>query len=63
MSDEIKSGQEIITEFFAELENENQLDSGTVDAILELYKDGKFSATNISNALSSLRQEQASDED
>ena len=63
MNEEIKSGNEILTEFFADLENEKELDSDTVSAVLNLYKEGRLSVTNIANALSDLRQEQASDKD
>ena len=63
MNEEIKSGNEILTEFFADLENEKELDSDTVSAVLNLYKEGRLSVTNIANTLSDLRQEQASDKD
>lgn len=63
MNEEIKSGNEILTEFFADLEKEKELDSDTVSAVLNLYKEGKLSVTNIANALSDLRQEQAIDKD
>ena len=63
MNEEIKSGKEILTEFFADLENVKELDSDTVSAVLNLYEEGRLSVTNIANALSDLRQEQASDKD
>lgn len=63
MNEEIKSGKEILTEFFADLENEKELDGDTVSAVLNLYKEGRLSVTNIANALSDLRQDQASDKD
>lgn len=63
MSNEIKSGKEILTEFFSDLEKDDSLDSNTVAAVILLYKEGKFSDTNIANALSQLREDQDSDKD
>lgn len=63
MSNEIKSGKEILTEFFSDLEKDDSLDSNTVAAVILLYKEGKFSDRNIANALSQLREDQDSDKD
>ncbi len=63
MSNEMKSGKEILTEFFSDLEKDDSLDSNTVAAVILLYKEGKFSDRNIANALSQLREDQDSDKD
>lgn len=63
MNNEIKSGKEILTEFFSGLEKDESLDSDTVAAITELFKDGKLSDKSVANALSELREEQDSDKD
>ena len=42
MSNEIKSGKEILTEFFSDLEKDDSLDSDTVAALTQLYKDCKL---------------------
>ena len=63
MSSEMKSGKEILTEFFSDLEKDDSLDSDTVAAVTQLYKDGKLSDRNIANALSQLREDQDSDKD
>ena len=63
MNNEIKSGKEILTEFFSGLEKDESLDSDTVAAITELFKDGKLSDKSVANALRELREEQDSDKD
>ena len=55
MSSELKSGQEILDEFFSQITNIDGVDKAVADAILKLYKDGKLTNTNLSNDLSSIR--------
>lgn len=56
MSDEIKSGKDVIDEFFAEIPNVEGVDQKTVDKLVELYGTGKLTDRNIQNALEELKQ-------
>lgn len=55
MSDEIKSGREVIDEFFAEIPNVEGVNEKTVNKLVELYSDGKLTDSNIQNALEELK--------
>ena len=57
MKTDIKSGQQILDEFFFELAIEEELDTKTVQLIVELYKDGRLSDRNVLNSLAELREE------
>lgn len=57
MAKQIKSGKEVLDDFFAEIKNENGLDHETISAILELYNNGKLTDKNLTNALSELRED------
>ena len=56
MSDEIKSGKDVIDEFFAEILNVKGVDQKTVDKLVELFGEGKLTDNNIQNALEELKQ-------
>jgi hypothetical protein len=56
MSDEIKSGKNVIDEFFAEILNLEGIDPKTVGKLAELYKENKLTDANIQNALEALKQ-------
>ena len=56
MSREIKSGKEILDEFFERIESDKELDQDTVAAIVELYRSGRLTDTGLTNALSELRE-------
>lgn len=58
MSDEIKSGKEVIDEFFAEIMNIEGVDKKTVEKITSLYSEGKLTDINIQNAMEQLLQEE-----
>jgi hypothetical protein len=58
MSDEIKSGKEVIDEFFAEILSIEGVDKKTVERLTSLYSDGKLTDTNIQNAMEQLFQEE-----
>jgi hypothetical protein len=51
MSDKIKSGKEVIEEFFAEIYNVPNVEQKTVDTLVSLYGQGKFTDKSIQNAL------------
>ena len=58
MSEEIKSGKEVIDEFFAEVMNIEGVDKKTVEKLTSLYREGKLTDTNIENAMGQLLQEE-----
>ena len=58
MSDEIKSGKQVIDEFFAEIMNIEGVDKKTVEKLTFLYSEGKLTDTSIENAMEQLLQEE-----
>lgn len=56
MDKQIKSGKDVIDEFFAEILNVEGTDEYTVNKLIELYGDNKFTDSNIQNALEELKQ-------
>jgi hypothetical protein len=58
MSDEIKSGKQVIDEFFAEIMNIEGVDKKTVEKLAFLYSEIKLTDTNIENAMGQLLQEE-----
>ena len=63
MKSGVKSGKEILDEFFQELANKDNLDKETVTTIVGLYNEEKLSDKNLSNALSQLRESEPNDKD
>lgn len=57
MNNQIKSGKDVIDEFFAKILNVEGTDESTVNKLIELYSDNKFTDSNIQNALEELKQE------
>ena len=55
MNGELKSGQEILDDFFSQITNIDSVDKDVAEIVLKLYKDGKLTNTNLSNELSSIR--------
>lgn len=58
MSDEIKSGRQVVDEFFAKITTMHGVDKTTVARLALLYGEGKFTDINIQNALEKLLQEE-----
>lgn len=58
MSDGIKTGKEVIDEFFAESMNIKGVDEKIVAKLTSLYNEGKLTDTNIQNAIGQLLQEE-----
>lgn len=58
MSDKIKSGKEVIDEFFSEIYNVENADKTSVDILVSLYGKNKLTDTNIQNALDDLLQKE-----
>jgi hypothetical protein len=62
MSKEVKSGQEILDEFFETIESIEGVDSKISEMISNLYKEGTLTEAKIKNELQQLRiQEQNED--
>jgi len=55
MGEKIKSGKEVIDEFFSEILNIKGVDEKTVDMLVQLYGDDKLTDTNIQNELEQLK--------
>lgn len=58
MDKKIKSGKEVIDEFFSEIYNIEGIDENTVDLLISLYSEGKLTDKNIQNKLDELLQEE-----
>lgn len=58
MDDKIKSGKDVIDDFFAEIYNIPKADKKTVDALVELYSQGKLSDKNVQNTLDDIVQKE-----
>ena len=56
MSEKIKSGQDVIEDFFAEIYNVPNSDKKTIDTLVSLFSENKFTEKNIQNALDSSMQ-------
>jgi len=61
MSDEIKSGKQILDEFFREIKDLPEIDENVVNTIIDLYEEGKLSEKNLANALLELREKSDND--
>jgi predicted RNA-binding protein with RPS1 domain len=61
MSDEIKSGKQILDEYFQEIKSMLNVDENVVNCIIDLYETGKLSDKNLSNALLELREKPANE--
>ena len=56
MTDKIKSGQEILDDFFFQIMNIEGVDKEVASDVLKLYQDGNLTNTNLSNELSKIRE-------
>ena len=54
MTDEIKSGNEVVKEFFSEIYNVEDAEKSVVDMLVNLYDEDKLTDKNIQNALEEL---------
>jgi hypothetical protein len=57
MTNQIKSGKEILDDFINEISGDVTLDQRIVQKITELYRAEKLTEKNLSNALLQLREE------
>ena len=56
MTNRIKSGQELLDEFFSGISELGDVDQYTAEVITRLYNDGKLTVTNIANELELVRE-------
>jgi hypothetical protein len=56
MTDQIKSGKEILDEFFSRITDIEGVDQEVVKIIIKLYQEGKLTNIHISNELSRIRE-------
>lgn len=56
MTEQIKSGQEILDEFFSQMGNIEGVDQDVAQTVLRLYQEGKLTNTNLSNDLGTIRE-------
>ena len=63
MDTEIKSGKEILDEFFEEVRIDEKLDKSTATAIIDLYESDKLTDSNLTNKLTELREGNDDDKD
>ena len=61
MSNEIKSGKQILDEFFQEIKSISDVDKNVVNTIIDLYEEGKLTERNLANALLELREKSDND--
>ena len=62
MTKRIKSGQELLDEFFSDVTKLSGVDQDTAEVIKRLYDDGKLTVTNIANELQLVREADSSNE-
>ena len=63
MTDQIRSGQEVLEEFFTEIASMDGIDNDVANIVVNLYREEKLSDTNLSNELARIREEKISDKD
>lgn len=61
MDEQIKSGKEVLDEFFHTLKEVPNVDEDVANVLLELYQSNKLTAKNLANALLKIREESAHD--
>ena len=61
MSNEIKSGKQILDEFFQEIKSLSDVDKNVINTIIDLYEEGKLTERNLANALLELREKSDND--
>lgn len=59
MSNEVKSGKEILDDFFKEIENIPNVDKALARSLANLYEKDKLTDTNVKNELHTLREQDA----
>ena len=57
MTNKIKSGQEVLDEFFNEISKIEALDQEIAKVLVNLYREDKLTNTNLSSELTRIREE------
>jgi len=63
MTDQIKSGQEVLDKFFTAIASIEGVDQDVANIVINLYREGKLTDTNLSNELARIRGGKTSDKD
>ena len=63
MTDQIRSGQEVLDEFFTEIASVEGVDQDVANIVINLYRERKLTDKNLSNELMGIRQGKTSDKD
>jgi hypothetical protein len=61
MADNIKSGKDVLDEFFSEILNVPGTHEKTLEKLISLYSMGKLTDTNLQNALDEIISEEISE--
>lgn len=56
MTEQVKSGQEILDEFFSQVMNIAGVNQDVAESVLKLYKEDKLTNINLSNELGKIRE-------
>lgn len=56
MNQKVKSGIEILDEFFEEIKDLSNVDNAIAESLSQLYKQGKLTDANVKNELQKLRE-------
>ena len=59
MDNKVKSGKEILDDFFTNISKIKNVDKGLAESLSNLYEQGKLTDTNVKNELSKLRDKDA----
>ncbi len=59
MDNKVKSGKEILDDFFTNISNIESVDKGLAESLAILYQQGKLTDTNVKNELQNLRDKDA----
>ncbi|NLA24866.1 MAG: hypothetical protein GX879_07865 [Bacteroidales bacterium] len=63
MGKTVKSGKEILDDFFNSLDTFKEVDDDIISMLIDLYNEGKLTDTNLKNELQNLREKDEQDED
>jgi len=63
MTDQIRSGQEVLDEFLTEIASIEDVGQDIANIVINLYREGKLTDTNLSNELARIREEKTSGKD
>jgi hypothetical protein len=59
MANKVKSGKEILDDFFSNISNIESVDKGLAECLATLYQQGKLTDTNVKNEFQYLRDKDA----